>query len=71
MNSIIEIKDRDRNCIIMVILGHSPWSMAMAVGTIGEWLKLVPFLLGDEQFILGGGGGLAVFKNKYPGRQTP
>ena len=41
-------------------LGQSPWSMA--VGTIGERLKLVPFLLGYEQLILtGGGGGLAVF----------
>ena len=28
----------------------------MAVDTIGEWLKLVPFLLGDEQLILRGGG---------------
>ena len=25
---------------------------SMAVGTIGEGLKLVPFLLGDEQLIL-------------------
>ena len=45
-------------------LGHSPWSMAnvfsMAVVTIGEWLKLVPFLLGDVQLILWGGG-VAVF----------
>ena len=34
-----------------------------AVGTIGEWLKLVPFLLGDEQLILreGGGGGSLLF----------
>ena len=30
---------------------------SMAVGTIGEWLKLVPFLLGAEQLILRGGGG--------------
>ena len=44
---------------------------SMAVGTIGEWLRLVPFLLGDEQLILRGGDGLAVFKNKYLGRQTP
>ena len=29
---------------------------SMAVSTFGEWLKLVPFLLGDEQFILRGGG---------------
>ena len=28
---------------------------SMAVGTIGEWLKLVPFLLGDVQLIRGGG----------------
>ena len=40
----------------------------MAVGTIGEWLKLVPFLLGDVQLI---GGGGQFFKNKYLGRQTP
>ena len=35
----------------------------MAVGTIGEWLKLIPFLLGDEQMILmgGGGGGVGFF----------
>ena len=25
---------------------------SMAVGTIGEWLKLVPFWLGDKQLIL-------------------
>ena len=29
----------------------------MTVGIIGELLKLVPFLLGDEQLNLGGGGG--------------
>ena len=28
---------------------------SMAVGTIGEWLKLVPFLYGDVQLIGGGG----------------
>ena len=27
---------------------------SMSVGTIREWLKLVPFLLGDEQLILRG-----------------
>ena len=43
---------------------------SMAVGTIWEWLKLVPFLLGDVQLI-GGGGGLALFQNKYLGRETP
>ena len=42
---------------------------SMAVGTIGEWLKLVHFFLRDVQLI--GGGGLAVFKNKFFGRQTP
>ena len=30
---------------------------SMTVGTTGEWLKLVPFLLGDEQLILREGGG--------------
>ena len=40
---------------------------SMAVGTIGEWLKLVPFLLEDVQLI---GGGGQFFKNKYLGRQT-
>ena len=38
---------------------------SMAVGTIGEWLQLVPyFLSGDEQLILrgvGGGGGAVFF----------
>ena len=29
---------------------------SMTVGTIGEWRKLVPFLLGDEQLIRGKGG---------------
>ena len=28
-----------------------PCVFIMAVGTIGEWLKLVPFLLGDVQLI--------------------
>ena len=41
-------------------MGHG-YVFSMAVGTIGEWLKVVPFLLGDEQLIRGGGG-LAVFK---------
>ena len=45
-------------------MGHG-YVFSMAVGTIGEWLKVVPFLLGDEQLILrGGGGGRAVF---WPG----
>ena len=35
-------------------MGHG-YVFSMAVGTIGEWLE-VPFLLGDEQFILRGGG---------------
>ena len=33
----------------------------MAVGTIGEWLKLVSFLLGDEQFIQREGEGAGSF----------
>ena len=36
-------------------MGHG-YVFSMAVGTIGEWLKLVLFLLGDEQLILKGGG---------------
>ena len=40
-------------------VGHG-FVFSMAVRTIGEWLKLVPFLLGEEQLILKGGG-LAVF----------
>ena len=31
--------------------------LSMAVDTIGERLKLVPFLLGDVQLIGGGGAG--------------
>ena len=50
-------------------VGHGD-VFSMAVGTIGEWLKLVPFLLGDEQLILRGAG-WHFFKNKYAGRQTP
>ena len=34
---------------------------SMAVGTIGEWLKLVPFLLGDEKLMGGGGGWGQIF----------
>ena len=44
---------------------------SMAVGTIGEWLKLVSFFVRGRTVDSEGGGGLAVFKNKYPGRQTP
>ena len=45
--------------------------LIMAVGTIGEWLKLVPFfLIGDVQSI-GGGGGAVILAvkhlNKYYG----
>ena len=36
-------------------VGHG-YVFSMAVGTIGEWLKLVPFLLGDKRLILRGGG---------------
>ena len=41
---------------------------SMAVGTIGEWLKLVPFFARGRTVDSGGG---ADFKNKYLGRQTP
>ena len=37
------------SAIALIELGQSPW--IMAVGTVGEWLKLVPFLLGDVQLI--------------------
>ena len=40
---------------------------SMAVGTIGEWLKLVPFFVRGSTVDWGGGQFL---KNKYPGRQT-
>ena len=36
---------------VLYVLGQSPWIMAMAVGTIGECLKLVLFLLGDVKLI--------------------
>ena len=39
---------------------HS-YVFSMAVGTICEWLNLVPFLLGDVQLI-GGGGVLNALK---------
>ena len=42
-------------------VGHG-YVFSMAVGTIWEWLKLAPFLLGDEQLILKGGGGWKFFK---------
>ena len=41
-------------------MGHD-YVLSMAVGTIGERLKLVPFLLGYEQLILTGGGGAGSF----------
>ena len=40
-------------------VGHG-YVFNLAVGAIREWLKLIPFLLGEEQLILGGGW-LAVF----------
>ena len=45
---------------------------SMTVSTIGEWLKLVPFLLGDEQLILrerGGGGWQFLKKNFLAGKK--
>ena len=47
-------------------MGHG-YLFSMAVGTIGEWLKLGSFLLGDEQLIMRGVG----WAGSYPGRQTP
>ena len=44
-------------------MGHG-YVFNKAVGTIGEWLKVVPFLLGDEQLILRGGGASSFFYNK-------
>ena len=43
----------------------------MAVGTIGEWLKLVLFFVRGRTVDSEGGGGWQFFKNKYLGRQTP
>ena len=34
-------------------MGHG-YVFSMAVGSIEEWLKVVPFLLEDEQLIRGG-----------------
>ena len=42
-------------------MGHD-YVFRMAVSTIGIWLKLVPFLLGDEKLILRGGGVWQFFK---------
>ena len=44
---------------------------SMAVGTIGEWLTLVPFLLGNEQLILKGGGGGGRFLKKISWPKNP
>ena len=35
---------------------------SMAVGTIGEWLKLVPFFVRGRTVDSGGGGGVQIFK---------
>ena len=42
---------------------------SMAVGTNEGMVESGPFLVRGRQLIRG--GGLAVFKNKFPGRQTP
>ena len=52
-------------------VGQHGYVFSMAVGTIGEWLKLVSFLLGDKWLILMGGGWSGSFLKKIPGRQTP
>ena len=43
--------------------------LSMAVGTIGEWFKVVSFFVRGRTVDSEGGG--AGSKNKYPGRQTP
>ena len=46
-------------------MGHG-YVFSMAVGTIGEWLKLDPFfLLGDVQWI--GGGAINILAVKHYG----
>ena len=50
-------------------VGHG-YVFSMAVSAIGEWLKLVPFFVRGRTIDSEGVGGLAVFKNKYPCRQT-
>ena len=52
-------------------MGHG-YVFSMTVGTIGEWLKPVPFFVwGRTVDSEGGGAGWQLKKNKYPGRQTP
>ena len=41
-------------------MGHG-YVFSMAVGTIGEWLKLVPCFGGGKKVDSEGGGGLAVY----------
>ena len=41
-------------------MGHG-YVFNMAVGTFGEWFKVVPFLLGDEQLMILRGGGAGSF----------
>ena len=43
--------------------------LSMAVGTIGEWLKLVPFFVRGRTVDWGGGVGGSL--KKYLGRQNP
>ena len=50
-------------------VGHG-FVFSMAIGTIGEWLKVVPFFVRGRTVDLGGGDP-GFLKNKYPGRQTP
>ena len=50
-------------------MGHG-YFFSMAVGTIGEWLKVVLFFARGRTVDSEGGGGLPVFYNKYPSRQT-
>ena len=52
------------------LVGHG-YVFSLAVGTIGEWLKLFPFFVRGRTNDSEGEGWLAFFKNKCPGRQTP
>ena len=42
-------------------MGHG-YVFSMAVGTIGEWLKVVPFIVRGRTVDSAGGRGVAVFK---------
>ena len=49
-------------------MGHG-YVYSMAVGTIGEWLKVVHFIVRGRTVHSVGGGGRGA--GSFPGRQTP